>query len=625
MTIYGTPIKKTQASNPADVSNIGGVPAAPKTYGTVIKQQGVPSTSDTPTEKQPGYFARVGQDYSTEADRLKSRLNSAGEQISEGSTLMQVNPVGTAEHSKALLKTVGGLLQGGLATAGGVARQAFNPIVELPGIHQGLDLLGKGISKDIANDPVKKQILEGLMSLADAHPEKAKDIQDAVDILTLGTGKAVEKPVESAVVSAAKNAAPAVGGGLFSGGQALVESGANALKKTRDRFVQKLVMPIEDKATRLAQVGRAEEKGKGIFKRTVIAPTPLEKTAQEEVSKIPGVKSGNTYQGNFNAIEQANEKKATDLIDVIKKNEFTNVKQKIADGFDAAQKELATSPTIVGDAQTTAQRLIDGAKNILKKYQDKGSDMLQARKDYDRWVKSQKPNAFDAKTENAFTIANRAVRDTFHTILEQEAPDLGIKQSLREQAALYHAMDNVGVKAANEAKTAVGRVMQKVGTIIKNRNLGIQVGATLGGVGGLGAAALVAPYLTLGAATAGLTYAGARLVLKPELRIAIGNILKQGGRALAPADRAVLVEDLKKIGMSEADITNSKQSLRDFMKGSNPETKLLEAPKKPIKIHRGSTNLSDYYPPSEKLPTIDFGKPGKSSLKKAVRGLKIIK
>ena len=198
-----------------------------------------------------------------------------------------------------------------------------------------------------------------------------------------------------------------------------------------------------------------------------------------------------------------------------------------------------------------AGRLIEGAKKIIEKNEGKGSGLLKARKEYDAWVLSQKPKAFDATAENAFTVANNTVRDTLNTILDDNATNLGIKDSLRKQFNLYKAMENIAPKAAEEANTPITRAMQRIGQTLGTKNKIVQAIAAAVGIGGLGAAATFAPAAAVLGGVGYVIYSGGKLILNPQVRILFGRLLQTSSHLLNPEDKRIIQNTINIYGKSE--------------------------------------------------------------------------
>lgn len=477
------------------------------------------------TPPPPNYLQRVGADFSQAGQDVVSGIQKGADQFSAG--MQQASSPNLGEAALGEAKAVGGLLRGGLRTVGGVAEAAFAPITEAPIVKQGLEAAGNLISKI----PGVSAVAQKAGEFSQAHPEAAKDIKNVFDIGTLGIGSGAAKPISSALESA---------------GAAAVRSGAAAVDANAFKFAQELIKPTETAAVKLDQVGRTVEKGSLLnpFKRDIVTPTSGEVDSAKEVAQIPGISPANTFQKNFNLIRDYNVKQAQQLESDVAQYDFVIPKREVNSKLDRAVAELKDSPLIVGDAEKMANKLIEGAKKFIAKNEGKGSGLLKARKEYDQWVLSQKPKAFDAKAENAFTIANTAVRNVLNTTLDENAINLGVKDSRKKQSALYRAMDNVAPKAAQEANTIFGRTLQRIGNMLGTRNQLVQTLAAATGIGVFGAAAAYALPLTIASTAGFLVYRGGKLLMKPGVRTAIGNLLQKSGDLISVADKAILQHTL---------------------------------------------------------------------------------
>lgn len=458
----------------------------------------------------PGYFSRLGADYIGAAQSIISDIQRPSRLAEEGASPLRVG-VAVAEA--------------GLRTVGKVAETAFAPIVEAPGIKQGLELAGRSIARIPGFDFVLNKISDFSLK----HPDLAKDFKNVVDIAVLFGGGKAAKQAGTAVKKA---------------GVELEVGGLKAAEAAKSVFAEELVSPIPTKAIKLQQVVRTTE-APGLFKKDIVAPTISEKASAEEVAKIPGIRESNTFQKNFNLIRDYNVGQAKQLESDVAKYNFVIPRKVTLAKLKEAAKSLEGNPLIVGDAEKTAQKLIAGAEKIVNENKGTGSGILKARKEYDQWVLSQKPKAFDATADNAFTVANRAVRDTLNTILDENAVNLGVKDSLRRQSALFNAMDNVAEKAALEANTPLLRAFDRVGKLLGVKSRLVQAVATAVGIGGLGAAATFAPAVAVLGGTGFIIYQGGRLIMRPEVRIALGKLLQEAGNLLGAEEKKIIQEALK--------------------------------------------------------------------------------
>lgn len=345
------------------------------------------------------------------------------------------------------------------------------------------------------------------------NPELAADLESVVNIAAiLPIGKGVQMAEKGLMTRA---------------GETAIESGIAKQTLTRESFIKDLLNPEQTKLVKESQVSRTTESGFGPFKISTIAPDRKQIAAMDEVAKIEGVSSSKTLQGNYNTIRAANTLEAENLKQALIANDFSFPKKELVSRLNATKAKLLESPAIVGDEEKIASKLIDEIQRRLNLTKAKGSELLQIRKDFDNWVESQKGSSvFDPSKENAFTLSNREIRQTINTFLDENAPTVGVRESLRKQSNLFNALDTVKVKAAVEADTAFKRTLQKIGQILGTKSKIVQGIAAAVGIGGLGAAATFAPPAA-GAMVGGwLIYKGGQLILHPQVRILLGDALK---------------------------------------------------------------------------------------------------
>jgi len=452
---------------------------------------------------------------------------------------------------KRLKRAAQGFSQGGnifskpdasLALLGGLGDVALSPFaagfgLAEPEIAKGVSFVSKKIP-----EPVKKKASELIAAVPPDMKETLGDAFSAAGLLALSPTKSFGK---AALRKAPRPVIRQVG----KTGKALEKSGIKAAQAQQQSFIRDLIRPVQTKKVKEAQVARTTETGRGIFKRSIIEPTKKELAAERAVLEIKDLKPGATQQQSFNTISKANLKEARNLEQAIAKNDFIFPKKELNARLKEAKTRLMESPTLTGDAQKTAQKIMDKFQQFVDEQGATGSGLLKARKKLDNWIKSQKPKAFDPNKEGAFEIALREVRQTANKFLDEKATSVKVKESLAKQSSLFDALENIKPKAAIEADTAVGRVLQRAGKILGTKNRAVQATAAAVGIGGLGAAATFAPtaaaLIGTGFALRGLT----KLALSPGVRKALGRMLKEIERqALTTTNKtkSVQLQSLKK-------------------------------------------------------------------------------
>ena len=337
-------------------------------------------------------------------------------------------------------------------------------------------------------------------------------------------------------------------------GEKVAQAAEKQVLKNKESFVDDLVRPKQTATVKEAQVPRTIEVGKGPLKKSVIEPSPKEANAAKEVLKIDGVGADKTIQGNYNLISKEISTEAESLLANLKSKDVVFPRKEFSAQLNKAVVELGENPLIVGDAQKTAQKIVDKMIQITKEKPSTVSNLLQSRKELDTWMKSQKgPNIFDPQQEGAISIALRSIRQTTNDFIDSKATTAGVKDSLKKQSNLYRALDNIAPKAADEADTAILRAWKNLLHVMPLRGEFNQTMAALFGIGGLGASALFAPFFT---AIAGLTigtYMGGKFVIGPSAKKGVATLLNKTDEAIRiakdknlisalRADRAALIE-----------------------------------------------------------------------------------
>lgn len=340
----------------------------------------------------------------------------------------------------------------------------------------------------------------------------------------------------------------------------VAEKAAQAAEKQvlrkKDEFVKDLILPKQTQAVKEAGVPRTTETGFGPFKKSIIEPTAKEAEIAQEVSKLD-VGSNKTIQGNYNIIAKETENEAERLKAALQANDVPFPRKEFNARLKDVSEGLGQNPLIVGDAEKTAEKIIQKMQQLMEDKKSTASNLLEARKELDAWMKSQKGiNIFDPKQEGAISIALREIRRATNDFIDMKATNVGVKESLKKQSNLYSAMENIAPKAADEANTAIMRTWKNIERAIPLRGEFNQSMAALFGLGGLGASAVFAPYFTGIALGSAGTFAMGKFLLSPSTKKGISLMLKTTDEAIRKAtdtnlimqlraDKAAMVELLK--------------------------------------------------------------------------------
>jgi len=471
-------------------------------------------------EVEPSFIGGIQQD-----------LERRGERIAESIMLSEQGKQTKAETALQM----GGEFAGGLLDVGGAVFEKLTPSPEnMQKLSEFFDLKrfipqGSGIKEGIEQgqqgfDILSTQGVEAYNKFVEENPRfkrNADAIANLAFISPIFRGfRATEAPLA----------------------RTLERVGEKGIQVEREQFVRQLIRPVQTKTVKEAQVSRTTETGRGLFKRSEIAPTAKELAAEKEVLKISGVKKGNTVQQNFNVVQNENKLEAKFLEKQLESNDFIYPKKELLSEFNKGKQRLGENPLIVGDSAQTAEKLVNKFMQIIEESKAKGSELLKARKKYDRWLESQKgTNVFDPKNENALTIANREIRNIANDFMHKKAKNIDVKASLKKQSNLYTAMDNLVPKAAMEADTRLGRIMQSIDKFLGTRNRVYQaIGAGLG-IGIFGVAQSLATPFLIGFGTIGGGYKLGKFLTSPKMKIQFSKALKQI-EAIKPKNTTEMIE-----------------------------------------------------------------------------------
>ena len=206
---------------------------APKVDLSKYKIQPTQSLSDSIWGSLAGYGSRLKEDYLQGGQNIISGIEKGAEQVAGG-----ILDIQAGKPFQGGADILGGFGRSALRTVGQVAQTAFAPATAALS-----PLIEEQLSKDIKNQPEFYQKLqpaiEKMTELATKYPEYAKDIQNVVDIATLGIGSAAEKPVIKE--------AGALASDISRGAKELLTPSEAAIEKNIQSLFQKGIKPLAKK------------------------------------------------------------------------------------------------------------------------------------------------------------------------------------------------------------------------------------------------------------------------------------------------------------------------------------------------------------------------------------------
>lgn len=472
-----------------------------------------------------GFTERVSADFETRRGELEEikRATASGEQTLAEGVFQVIGKVGAGS----VLDVLG---EGAVSAIEGLS--AITPdIIEDPLIETATKLTHEFLNTDLGKSGLKaaQKGFAEWSNFAEENPRAARNIESVVDIGLLvspvkGRAKIKSKPTLAGIA-----------------GEKMAARGAAQTARQKADFIDDLVLPKPTAAVRTEQVARTTEEG--FLKTKTTGLSDIEKRMADEVSKVPGIGTEKTIQGNYSTISQEALKEAKVLKTALKKNDVPIPRREFSAELDRAAARLEQNPVLVGDASKSAVKVVDQMKRLVAKNQGTASGLLQARKELDAWIKTQKPKVFDPKTDSPLSIAIKEIRQSTNDFIDARATNVAVKDSLRKQSTLLSAMENIAPKAADEAGNSILRAWQNANKVLGLRGAFNQTMAAAFGLGGLGASAVFAPVFTKLAVAGVVTFAAGKAVMSPTVKKGLSQLLNVTDKAIRKTkDKALLAQ-----------------------------------------------------------------------------------
>lgn len=183
---------------------------------------------------EQNYLQRVGSSYKKAGENIVSEVQRSSNKLasSQNGELLTIPQA---------IKGAGELVRTGLRTVGNVAGAAFAPILEAPGIKQGIQKIGSMLT---GNSEVN-QLISKVGKIAQQYPEASKDAEAILNIVTLGGGKAAYAPL--------KGEAKAIGQDIAGATRAALTPSEEAIQSNVQKLFQKSIKPTVKKTVAQGQ------------------------------------------------------------------------------------------------------------------------------------------------------------------------------------------------------------------------------------------------------------------------------------------------------------------------------------------------------------------------------------
>lgn len=370
------------------------------------------------------------------------QLNPQGSFFSDvGDTLVK----GTQGVSDSITRSISGeinplsgLIQGVGAVAGAVGGLATNTLEHTPVIGsavKGIEgLIGKGVKK-AADTQVGQKVIKGVQDFAQAHPELAGNVEAGVDIasaIPILKGVGVVKDI--------------VKGGV---GKALHGAVDDVLETVSPK------LSAAESAEALTQRGTVQ---KGLLRETQLAPDKrMQGVADAVRTNVPKFNASKPLLTNIAETQKVVKKMADDL----KKSVVEQGADRIYTFKELSSKlnSLEVPLLIASDTTMTNayKRVIKKALEISKAKGGKVSNLLDARQEFDGFVRKQFPNLYSSDTLTPMRQAVKDIRGAITDFTAENLPEgVGLKDSLLTQHKLITAMENMAEKAVKGGTKELG-------------------------------------------------------------------------------------------------------------------------------------------------------------------------
>jgi len=430
------------------------------------------------------------------------------------------------------------------------------------------EVFSKNVNRLLNTELVAKAV-QAFQGGADSYAQFKKDNPlDARDIETV---------INTTLLFAPTPKASPESGSFSRLGELSAKSGEKSVIKSKERFVNDLIKPVETQKTREAELPLTEISP--VLQTATVRQTADEIATAKLVKSIPDVGYSKTLKANYNNIRTDIGKRANKLVQDLTTYEVNRMKatgaktrlekSEVTDRLVTDMTDLInTNPLIRGQEslQKTAEALLTKTLELLEGKPLTPANLIKTRQELDDYILKSKGTVFNQVDENALSIPFRTLRKTLNNIVDEKVPSAKVKESLREQSLLYQALDNIAPKAADEKKTILGRAMQNVQkTLPYQDQRDIWLLAAAGGTG------YNFPQL-IPLMAGGLVLTGAAKQLRGsgaygQTKRGVGVLLKGIDKAIKKSENSAMIKQLRADRIYIADMLKNLETVKQEEEG----------------------------------------------------------
>lgn len=294
----------------------------------------------------------------------------------------------------------------------------------------GLNMFGPAVNR-IAN-PISKGLGGTTSNLQQDTPESWKTTKNNAEKFGYGSEQVAETFVP---VGGAGNEAAKLSGRVGSNLEKIVE----------------YTKPVLTKAEEQAAKEAGQTATKGVLGKVVTNPSTYDK-AVGEAARNAGVMANESFDKNIAKVNTAIEKEATQLSEGLKKTGAIWNRNQVVGRLAQIEPEKAfkSDATITNAYNIVKNKMID----VVEKQKSGTLDaLLNARKEFDKFVQQELPNIYSREQMTPFKKAILDTRNALNQMIEERLPEgklpngTSFRESLRKQSLLFDARENIAAKA----------------------------------------------------------------------------------------------------------------------------------------------------------------------------------
>ena len=380
------------------------------------------------------------------------------------------------------------ILEGKELTLQGYMDSAPNPV------QAGVQMLGDtaGLVYDVAGDVISYGVEEGFRLLPEEYQEEAKGALKAVMDSPMGraglqawqTGEAAWNAFEKAYPQEAKT----LSRGLNLVPMARTLKGVTKVKipteltplrldkvglknelkppSGREKDIYNIITPEKTKQQKIDDLKRGGVTNPGATGTQRPVPSKEDWAVIDEVAKLPNVNGQKTYTHNFNVmldeLNKTNEQARRAAAKTKGGVQWRDLETGVAERLAAVRQ---SSPSIFGvkgkKGKNVEEELVEEFYRMVDTNGNSWEGILKARQDFDNFALNKiKVGTYTGRKASVATEVHKAIRDTANGFVKEGVPSAA--PLLSKQHNLFRALDGTVVSAADEAATAVGRILQQL-------------------------------------------------------------------------------------------------------------------------------------------------------------------